>query len=147
MQMLRRLLERAVLERRAKKRVRGKGWVKAAELVAGDLLSGDGEQWLAVDEVYDTSDYETVYNLRVADFHTYFVGCQEWGFSVWAHNEYTETEKAEITAALNNVPEFRRASIDRFFLCIDADDAKFERERTWKFLESLGAIAIEEVEE
>ena len=46
-----------------------------------------------------------------------------------------------------NVPEFRRASIDRFFLCIDADDAKFERERTWKFLESLGAIAIEEVEE
>jgi hypothetical protein len=22
----------------------------------------------------------------VADFHTYFVGCQEWGFSVWAHN-------------------------------------------------------------
>jgi hypothetical protein len=22
----------------------------------------------------------------VADYHTYFVGCQEWGFSVWAHN-------------------------------------------------------------
>ena len=27
-----------------------------------------------------------VYNLRVADWHTYFVGCDEWGFSVWAHN-------------------------------------------------------------
>jgi hypothetical protein len=27
-----------------------------------------------------------VYNVRVADFHTYFVGCDEWGFSVWAHN-------------------------------------------------------------
>ena len=27
-----------------------------------------------------------VYNLRVADWHTYFVGCGEWGFSVWAHN-------------------------------------------------------------
>ena len=24
--------------------------------------------------------------MRIADFHTYFVGCQEWGFSVWAHN-------------------------------------------------------------
>lgn len=28
----------------------------------------------------------TVYNLRVADYHTYFVGCNEWGWSVWAHN-------------------------------------------------------------
>jgi hypothetical protein len=28
----------------------------------------------------------TLYNLRVSDYHTYFVGCQEWGFSVWAHN-------------------------------------------------------------
>jgi hypothetical protein len=24
--------------------------------------------------------------LRVADFSTYFVGLEEWGFSVWAHN-------------------------------------------------------------
>jgi hypothetical protein len=28
----------------------------------------------------------TVYNVRVADYHTYFVGKEEWGFSVWAHN-------------------------------------------------------------
>jgi len=27
-----------------------------------------------------------VYNLRIADYHTYFVGSREWGFSVWAHN-------------------------------------------------------------
>ena len=27
-----------------------------------------------------------VYNLRVAEHHTYFVGSREWGFSVWAHN-------------------------------------------------------------
>jgi hypothetical protein len=32
----------------------------------------------------------TLYNLRVSDYHTYFVGCDDWGFSVWAHNaEYT----------------------------------------------------------
>jgi hypothetical protein len=30
----------------------------------------------------------TVYNLRVADFHTYFVGSEDWGFSAWAHNMY-----------------------------------------------------------
>jgi hypothetical protein len=41
---------------------------------------------VAVEEVYDTGGYETVYNLRVADFHTYFVGSDEWRFSVWAHN-------------------------------------------------------------
>ncbi|MCZ2340833.1 MAG: HINT domain-containing protein, partial [Bacteroidales bacterium] len=29
---------------------------------------------------------EVVYNLRVADWHTYFVGGEDWGFSVWAHN-------------------------------------------------------------
>jgi hypothetical protein len=46
-----------------------------------------------------------------------------------------------------NVPEFRRASIDRFFLCIEAADPKFEREKTWTFLDSLKPIMIAEVEE
>jgi hypothetical protein len=41
---------------------------------------------VAVEECYDTGEYERVYNLKVSDFHTYFVGCDEWGFSVWAHN-------------------------------------------------------------
>jgi hypothetical protein len=27
-----------------------------------------------------------VYNLRIAEYHTYFVGSAEWGFSVWTHN-------------------------------------------------------------
>jgi hypothetical protein len=26
--------------------------------------------------------------LRIADFHTYFAGNREWGFSIWAHNTY-----------------------------------------------------------
>jgi len=46
-----------------------------------------------------------------------------------------------------NVPEFRRASIDRFFLCIETKDPKFDREETWKFLEDLKPIAITEVAE
>ena len=29
-----------------------------------------------------------VYNLRVADYHTYFVGDESWGFALWAHNAY-----------------------------------------------------------
>ena len=37
--------------------------------------------------VVDADEYAVVYNLRVADYHTYFVGASEWGFSVWAHNQ------------------------------------------------------------
>lgn len=34
----------------------------------------------------DSGEDVPVYNLRIADYHTYFVGGSEWGFSVWAHN-------------------------------------------------------------
>jgi hypothetical protein len=46
-----------------------------------------------------------------------------------------------------NVQEFRRASIDRFFLCIQVSDPKFDRDATKHFLESLGASEVMEVEE
>ena len=46
-----------------------------------------------------------------------------------------------------NVPEFERASIDRFFLCIEARDPKFDPERTRRFLESLKPIKISKVED
>jgi RHS repeat-associated protein len=64
----------------------GKGWVKAAFLEVGQLLLGHDGQCTAVEELSETRSIETVYNLRVADYHTYFVGSPEWGFSVWAHN-------------------------------------------------------------
>lgn len=46
-----------------------------------------------------------------------------------------------------NVPEFERASIDRFFLCIEATDPKFEPAATRKFLENLKPCKVSEVEE
>jgi hypothetical protein len=66
--------------------VHHQGWVLAGFLGVGDLLVGHDGQVVLVEDVLDTGEYETVYNLRVADFHTYFVGSPEWGFSVWAHN-------------------------------------------------------------
>ncbi len=46
-----------------------------------------------------------------------------------------------------NVPEFRRASIDRFFLSIEVTDPKFDRAATWRFLQELKPLTIREVEE
>lgn len=44
-----------------------------------------------------------------------------------------------------NVPQFRRASIDRFFLCIEAEDSIFEPQHTWKFLTDLNSLNVSEV--
>jgi intein/homing endonuclease len=66
--------------------VEGAGWVACQDLKIGDrLLSADGTT-VTVEDLFDTGEYETVYNLRIQDYHTYFVGREEWGFSVWAHN-------------------------------------------------------------
>ena len=44
-----------------------------------------------------------------------------------------------------NVPGFRRASIDRFFLCIETEDPEFESGGTWRFLETLNPLRVSEV--
>lgn len=59
--------------------------------------------------------------------------------------------------ALNGLPEpyhsifnaknFERASQDRFFLCIEATDPKFDTTETAAFLRSTGAVEVSEVEE
>lgn len=68
--------------------VRDRGWVAAWRLQPGDLLRSHDGQWVPVGEVFHTGVEEPVYNLRVADYHTYFVATRAWGFSVWAHNSY-----------------------------------------------------------
>jgi hypothetical protein len=44
-----------------------------------------------------------------------------------------------------NVPEFARASTDRFFLCIEAADPRFDREGTAEFLKNLHPLGVTEV--
>jgi len=44
-----------------------------------------------------------------------------------------------------NVPAFDRASSDRFFLCIEAADPKFDLPRTRAFLEGLHPIGVSDV--
>jgi hypothetical protein len=44
--------------------------------------------------------------------------------------------------ALFNVPEFERATADRFFLCIESVDPKFDPESTERFLKSLNPEGV-----
>ena len=44
-----------------------------------------------------------------------------------------------------NVPAFVRASRDRFFLCIEGTDPRFDRRATAQFLESLDPLGVSEV--
>ena len=44
-----------------------------------------------------------------------------------------------------NVPGFALASQNRFFICVEATDPKFDREGTREFLKGLGAVEVTEV--
>jgi hypothetical protein len=46
-----------------------------------------------------------------------------------------------------NAPRFELATRDRFFLCIEATDPKFDRETTRRFLESFGPREVTDVED
>ena len=67
-----------------------KRWTAGGQLRIGDRLLGHEGPPTPVEALLNTGEWEQVYNLRVADFHTYFVGAEEWGFGVWAHNSYDE---------------------------------------------------------
>lgn len=45
-----------------------------------------------------------------------------------------------------NVPDFERASVDRFFLCIEAGDPQFDLKNTRSFLDETKALKVSEVE-
>ncbi len=46
-----------------------------------------------------------------------------------------------------NAPRFALASRDRFFLCIESKDPKFNHDETWAFLTKHGPLVVMDVEE
>jgi RHS repeat-associated protein len=65
----------------------GRGWTRTDKLREGDRLRSHDGSWVVVAGVRDAGETAPVYNLEVAEDHTYFVGAEAWGFSVWAHND------------------------------------------------------------
>jgi intein/homing endonuclease len=66
--------------------VRGRGWAAAETLRVGDKILTHDRRWVEVECLIDADESAVLYNLRISEHHTYFVGCDDWGFSVWAHN-------------------------------------------------------------
>ncbi len=79
-----------------------KGWTEAAFLEDGDLLLSHDGQVLRVEGVADTGEVTTVYNFQVEEFHTYFVGGETWGFSVWRTTRSMGTSKTKTLS--NSLP-------------------------------------------
>jgi hypothetical protein len=93
--------------------VEGKGWTAAGSLKVGDRIATLSGEWVPISEVFDTEQWETVYNLRVADFHTYFVGDEGWGFAAWAHNDCTyKAVKSQNEASIQDVTSRRYVNPD-----------------------------------
>ena len=80
--------------------VAGTGWTAAGALAEGDRIATLSGEWVAVEEILDTELYEPVYNLRVAEHHTYFVGDEHWRFAAWAHNTYEFLSGLKVTEEL-----------------------------------------------
>jgi hypothetical protein len=66
--------------------VEGKGWIPAAKLTLGDKVLGHQGAMASIESLSLDEAVDTVYNLRVSDHHTYFVGSDAWRFSLWVHN-------------------------------------------------------------
>ena len=75
-----------------------RGWIPAGELQSGDVLQSHDKHHVHVEGVADSGEVTTVYNFRVAEYHTYFVGTAEWGFSVWTHNAEYGSNQAKKAA-------------------------------------------------
>jgi hypothetical protein len=65
-------------------------FVPAGELQVGDLLVSSQGTLIPIESISQLDEITTVYNLRVAGHHTYFVGGALWGWDVWVHNAYAE---------------------------------------------------------
>jgi hypothetical protein len=59
---------------------------------------------VTIEAVEKSQEVAPVFNFRVADFHTYYVGSPDWGFDVWVHNTYVNNGDGTFTVLENGRP-------------------------------------------
>ncbi|GEM_PF-2572599 len=69
----------------------------------GDLLVIGQGTLIPIESITSLDEITTVYNLRVADHHTYFVGGALWGWDVWVHNARYRLNGATATVTSDGV--------------------------------------------
>jgi hypothetical protein len=75
--------------------------------VGEQLVSSQGVL-VPIESTSNLNEISTVYNLRVADHHTYFVGGALWGWDVWVHNVYKAPKGAQQTLQELDIHEYGR---------------------------------------
>ena len=129
--------------------VEQRGWVPAVELNVGDKLLGSSGELVPVTDLFDNGEIEPVYNLRVADHHTYFVATPDRKQSVLVHNDYNGTpswdqliaEEQKIVNSLNAQFGTHHNGLAQFTL---AERAKIEAALGLKNFDWNGAAALKQ---
>ncbi len=88
----------------------GRGWIMAGRLRAGDTVASLSGEPLIVDGVVDNGEVVTVYNFRVKEYHTYFVGRDDWGFAIWVHNTNGHEQAGHSEVAIKDLKPLEHAA-------------------------------------
>jgi hypothetical protein len=128
-----------------------RGWVPVVELKEGDQLLGHSDAASRVHSIRFTDKIRPVFNIRVAQDHTYFVGADNWAFSVWVHNRYDvrkvgedqykiydEVEKAYVKWPDGKERVFTTKGQKAFLENLVAPKSTFKLPTTWR---SAGGVA------
>jgi hypothetical protein len=93
--------------------VRKRGWLSASSLVIGDQLHCHGEQHAEVESI-GSGEEVVVYNLVIDGESTYFVGSQDWQFSICVADSCVKLVKHnEILPRLFIVASSEEASVSK----------------------------------
>jgi hypothetical protein len=63
------------------------GWTPASDLRIGERIA-TATQWVEVEDLQATKEVVFLYNFRITQHHTYFVGKRQLGLGIWVHNSY-----------------------------------------------------------
>lgn len=85
------------------------GWVPLREIRVGSEVLGMNGEWVTIDAVTPSDVAVEVYNIQVANHHTFFIGDTLWGFSVWVHNEQICQLLARVQSTVGNAAEHQAA--------------------------------------